>query len=185
MSLNLSTQYRLENVRPGTQQTLKMLDSGKAFSVTGDGRLESYLMDEFHSATAVQSIEDPRVAAFAKEVLPKVEDRIAPEEGKQLVEKHFGPGWTFSQYRREVTASHKEGQAAMGVSVANYSDAPNRTTIWASLNTEDTTLFQSVTQSGLSPTPLEYLMWEPSKAATQKHVDKINEGLKKWAEDRG
>lgn len=181
MSLRLPTQYRLDNVVRGTQQTLKMRDSGKSFEVSGDGRLESYMMDGFHSATAVQSIRDPRVAAFSREMMPLVRDHVRPEDGQKAVEKHFGPSWSFSQYRNEVTATHREGDSTMGVSVSDYSDAPERVKLWAHQQTAETTLLQTVTQKGDTEHPVEFLMWEPSRAESRKALDGLNERLSAWA----
>lgn len=180
MHIASGNRHGLSNVLKGTEQTLKLRNSQQQFTVIGDGRLEAVMMDGFHSATAIQSIADPRVSKFRDEVLSNIDDLYQDNVG-ELVQRHFGPSWSGSMSRREVTATHVEGDSTLRLTVQSYSDTGKKTILSATVDTADTSLTQRVQQQ-LGDDPVEFLLWEPSKAATARELSDLNKKLQRCSE---
>ncbi len=181
LNTNYSSHFRLNNVVMGTEQTLKMRDSGKELSVIGDGRLEASLMDGFHSASAVQSIKDPRVQAFSKEFFTAKDEPFKfGVDAHELVKKHLGEKWSGTRGERdEVIAVHTDGNSEMRLQVTKASG--NKTALSATVTTSETRLTQGIEmREGRQPT--EFLIWEPSLENSKKAFERHNQSLARHAE---
>lgn len=174
----------------GTRQTQTHDRSGSSLTVIGDGRLEPKLMDSFHSATAVQSVKDPRVTAFAREMSSQTAGFLAAEDGQSAVEKHFGTAWTFTQTKTSFSATLREGEATQGVTLRTEG-GKEQIAVWANQDTEDSLISQEVTVSRPRGAeefsqPQEFLIWQPSKEAFRADLTAFQEGnrdrLQTWVD---
>lgn len=178
MNITNRTHFRLDNVAMGTEQALKVRSSNKEFEVVGDGKIDGYMMDGFHSATAVQSIKDPRLMAFRDEAYAKKGDYHFGGDAFEMTKRHFGPSWTTESDRNIVTLTHQEGDSVLRLVV----DAHNKTTdLSATVHTAETSLKQGVREER-DKEPTEYLVWEPSKAASAESYARKNESLRRYSE---
>lgn len=162
----------------GSEQSLKVRSSNKEFDVIGDGKIDGYMMDGFHSATAVQSIKDPRLMAFRDEVYSAKGDYHLNGDAAEMTKRHFGPSWSTGSDRNIVTLTHKEGDSVLTLEV----DAYNRTThLSATVHTAETSLTQGVKQER-DKEPTEFLVWEPSKAASAARHARLSESWARYSE---
>jgi hypothetical protein len=182
----MQVRYGLNNVVKGTEQTLKHKETGKSFTVNGDGRLDAFLMNDSHSAAAIQSIEDRRIQALAREIFPVVLERgLSGEESfNKSIAKNLGPNWSpCSIHRYTVSTSMTEGDLTLGLTFSNYSDRSEAITLWASKVDGDSKVTQSVYKDQENPTPVESLTWVPSVKAAEAELASINAGLAQWSKD--
>lgn len=184
---HFQSQLVANSVPYGSRQT--RANDEHSVTVIGDGRIEPVLMDEFHSATAVQSVKDTRVMAFAREMAPKNAGFIPAEEGQAAVDKYFGKNWTFSQTKVAFSATLSEGEAKQGVRLGREAGTDS-VTLWAQKVTDEAFLSQEVEMAqspgGEFMQPKESLFWVPSQAALAADLrdfrERNRESLKTWVD---
>lgn len=152
--------YNLGGIPAGSRQTLRIEEHDKSLSVISDGRIDAPMMDGFHSPGAVQSVRDPRLQSLRKDTyswlkathlreweyddekaarLQTLDNLKAAGKGdlQGIVLKNLGPSWNLS--RSEVrcggsgslTATLKEGDQTLGVTVNRYRGDGADLTLWS------------------------------------------------------
>lgn len=170
----------------GTEQSLKLRANGQSVSAIGDGRLEPEIADKFHSSSAVQSVEDPRIKNLQSDIYTLMKLEYRPEyeqkeayqvrqakiqqlkdagkgDWESLVTRHLGEKWTITHTDPRaggaygsLTASLVEGDASLAITVKRFSNSEG-VALGGKLKRGDFTVQQSVAKDSETGKIQEYM----------------------------